>query len=52
MLEPENGNMLMRLRLLTPEKTALSQHVMDFDHKIDWQNVKIPKSESHGNRCN
>ena len=34
-LEPENGNMLMRSRLLTPKKSALSQHVMDFDDGID-----------------
>ena len=26
---------------------ALSQHVMDFDHRIDGDNVKILKSESH-----
>ena len=51
-LEPENGNMLMRPRLLTPEKIALSQHVMNFDHKIDWDNIKIPNSESHAYRHN
>ena len=34
-LEPENGS---------------SQHVMDFDHRIDWDNVKILKSESHAYR--
>ena len=32
------------------EKSALSQHVMDFDHRIDWDNVKILKSESHAYR--
>ena len=26
------------------KKPALSQHVMDFDHRIDWDNVKILKS--------
>ena len=30
--------------------SALSQHVMDFDHRIDWDNVKILKSESHAYR--
>ena len=29
------------------KKSALGQHVMDFDHRIDWENVKILKSESH-----
>ena len=32
------------------KKSALSQHVMDFDHRIDWDNVKIAKSESHTKR--
>ena len=49
MLEPENGNMLMQSRLNT-KKSALSQHVMEFDHRIDWDNVKILKSESHAYR--
>ena len=26
------------------KKSALSQHVMDFDDRIDWDNVKILKS--------
>ena len=34
--------MLMRLRHLTPK----SQHVMDFNHRINYDNVKIVKSES------
>ena len=42
--EPENKNMLMQSRLLT-KKSTLSQHVMDFDHRIDWDNVKIMKSD-------
>ena len=29
------------------KRSALSPHVMNFDHRIDWDNVKIPKSESH-----
>ena len=34
------------------KKSALSQHVMDFDHRIDWDNVKIMKSELHAHmRC-
>ena len=32
------------------KKSALRQHVMDFDHRIDWDNVKILKSESHAYR--
>ena len=32
------------------KKSALSHHVMDFDHRIDWDNVKILKSESHAYR--
>ena len=32
------------------KKSALSQHVMDFDHRIDWGNVKMLKSESHAYR--
>ena len=32
------------------KKSALSQHVMDFDHRIDWDNVKTLKSESHAYR--
>ena len=32
------------------KKSALSQHVIDFDHIIDWDNVKILKSESHAYR--
>ena len=40
---------LMWSRLNT-KKSALSQHVMDFDHRIDWDNVKILKSESHAYR--
>ena len=37
-------------RLFNTKKSALSQHVMDFDHRIDWDNVKILKSESHAYR--
>ena len=32
------------------KKSELSQHVMEFDHRIDWDNVKILKSESHAYR--
>ena len=32
-------------------KSALSQHLEDFDHRIDWDNVKILKSESHAHSC-
>ena len=33
-----------------PEKSALCQHVLEHDHVIDWENVKILKSEPHVNR--
>ena len=32
------------------KKLALSQHVMNFDHEIEWDNVKILKSESRAYR--
>ena len=46
-LKPENRDMLMQLRLLAPKKSALNQHVMNFDHGILLDNIKILKSESH-----
>ena len=38
------------VKTFNTKKSALSQHVMDFDHKIDWDNVKILKSESYAYR--
>ena len=38
------------IKTFNTKKSALSQHVMDFDHKIDWDNVKILKLESHAYR--
>ena len=38
------------VKTFNTKKSALSQHVMDFDHRIDWYNVKILKSESHAYR--
>ena len=35
------------VKTFNTEKSALSRHVMDFNHRIDWDNVKILKSESH-----
>ena len=32
------------------KKPTLNQHVMNFAHRIDWNNVKILKSESHAYR--
>ena len=32
------------------EKSVLCQHVLEHDHVIDWENVKILKSEPHANR--
>ena len=31
------------VKTFNTKKLALSQHVMDFDHRIDWDNVKILK---------
>ena len=42
--------MLTLLKTFNTKKSALSQHVMAFDHRIDWDNVKILKSESHAYR--
>ena len=39
------------VKTLNTKKLALSQHVMDFDHRIDWDNIKILKSESHAYKC-
>ena len=38
------------VKTFNTKKSVLSQHVMDFDHRIDWDNVKILKSESHAYR--
>ena len=33
-----------------PEKSALCEHYMRFDHLIDWNNSKILKTEAHSKR--
>ena len=33
------------VKTFNTKKSALSQHVMDFDHRTDWDNVKILKPE-------
>ena len=38
------------VKTFNTKKSALSQHVMDFNDRIDWDNVKILKSESHAYR--
>ena len=38
------------VKTFNTEKSALSRHVMDLNHRIDWDNVKILKSESHAYR--
>ena len=38
------------VKTLSTKKSTLSQHVMDFDRRIDRENVKILKSESHAYR--
>ena len=52
MLKPDNGNMMTRWRLLTQKVSAESTSVnkLDFHNRIDWDDVKLLKSESHGYR--
>ena len=38
------------VRDFDPEGSALCQHVLEYDHAIDWKNVKILKSEPYTNR--
>ena len=38
------------VKALDTKKSALCQHVVEFDHSIDWENVKVLKSEPHFNR--
>ena len=38
------------VKTFNTKKSVLSQHVMDFDYRIDWDNVKILKSKSHAYR--
>ena len=38
------------VKTFNTKKSALSQHVMDFDQRIDRNNVKILRSESHAYR--
>ena len=38
------------VKIFNTKMSPPSQHVMDFDHRIDWENVKILKSESHAYR--
>ena len=38
------------VKTFSTKKSALCQHVMDFDHGINWDNVKILKSETHAYR--
>ena len=35
------------VKTFNTKKSALSKHVMDFDYRVDWDGVKILKSESH-----
>ena len=35
------------VKTFNTKKSALSQHAMDFDHRINWNNAKMQKSESH-----
>ena len=38
------------VKTFNTKKSALSQHVMDFDHRTDWDNIKILQSESRAYR--
>ena len=38
------------VKTFNTKNSALSPNVMDFDHRIDWDNVKILKSASHAYR--
>ena len=38
------------VKIFNTKKSSLNQHVMDFDHRIDWDNAKILKLESHAYR--
>ena len=38
------------VKTFNTKKSALSQRVMNFNHRIDWNNVKSLKSESHAYR--
>ena len=38
------------VKTFNTKQSTLSQHAMEFDHRIDWDNVKILKSESHAYR--
>ena len=35
------------VKTFNTKKSALGKHVIDFDHRIDWNNVKILKSNIH-----
>ena len=35
------------VKTFNTKKSTLSQRVVDFDNRMDWDNVKILKSESH-----
>ena len=38
------------VKTFNTKKSAQGQHVVNFDHRIDWDDVKILKSESHAYR--
>ena len=38
------------VKTFNTKKSALNQHLVAFDNRIDWDNVKILKSESHAHR--
>ena len=44
MLEPKKREHVDAVKTFHSKKLALNQHVMDLDHIIDWDNVKVPKS--------
>ena len=49
-VRPRKREQVDAVEAFNTKESVLSQHVMDFDHRIDWDNVKILKSESHAYR--
>ena len=37
----------LAIRNQEPEKSALCEHYIQFDHLIDWNNSKVLKTEAH-----
>ena len=44
--KPENVNISMQSKRMDVKKSALCQHIVDFDHFIAWDEAKILKNGS------